>query len=126
MRKRLYRLLEPTGRGDKIAVIYHTAVVTAILFNLFSLVYHPEHPLFAALEYGSVFVFLADYFLHFLTADIHLRRGFSSFLWYPFTLEPAVDILSILPLLFPVSPVFKLFKTLKLIRSFWALQMLRS
>ncbi len=125
MRKRLYRLLEPTEAGDRIAVWYHMTVVTAILFNLFSLIYHPMHPLFAALQYGSAFIFLTDYFLHFLTADLHLRRGCWSFLWYPFILEPVVDILSILPLFFPVSPVFKLFKTLKLVRSFWALQVLR-
>ncbi len=125
MRKRLYRLLEPARAGDRIAVWYHTALVVAILFNLFSLIYHPSYPLFKALEYGSVFIFLADYFLHFLTADIHLHRGLLSFLWYPCTLEPVVDILSILPLFFPVSLGFKVFKSFKLLHTFRVLQTLR-
>lgn len=125
MRQRLYRLLEPREVGDKIAVFYHSALALSILFNLFFILYHPTDRVSSLLEAGTVWLFLADYLLHFCTADLHFRRGFRSFLRYPFAVEPILDILGVLPFFCAVPLSFKVFKSFKLLHTFRVLQILR-
>ena len=52
---------------------------------------------FYAIEGICVTIFIADYAMRWLTADMKLGKGAASFLLYPFTPMAIVDLLSILP-----------------------------
>ena len=80
--------------------------------------------MFACIDHISVSVFIIDYILRFITADLKLNKSFGSFFLYPITPMAVVDLLSILPSLtvlnngFKLLKLFRLLRTLKVLRTF--------
>ena len=62
-------------------------------------------------------LFIADYILRFITANIKLHRGIASFFLYPVTPWAIIDLISILPSFSLLGSGFKILRVMRLLRS---------
>lgn len=118
MRKRIYEIIEVAGEHDKISRIYDLFMMVVIVLSLIPLTLkNPPSP-FSWMDKIATVIFIADYFLRLLTADLKLQNGALSFLRYPFTFMAIVDLLSILPSLTVMNEAFRVLKIFRLLRTF--------
>lgn len=66
----------------------------------------------------TVTIFIVDYVLRLITADIKMGKGALSFVLYPFSGMAILDLLSILPSVTILNSSLKLLKILRLFRTF--------
>ncbi len=101
-------------------------MMATIIISIIPLCSHEENEMFLTIDRATVVIFIADYILRLLTADLKLKRGSISFLLYPFTFMALIDLLSILPSVtllkkgFRLLKIFRLFRTFKVFRIFKA------
>lgn len=128
MRKKLFEFIEVSDGEDGASTAYDLAMISVILISLIPLAFKSSTSILACIENIAVSIFVVDYVLRIITADYRLGRGALSFLIYPFTFLAIVDLLTILPSFFCISPSFKMLKLLRLFRTLRvvrALKMLR-
>lgn len=124
MRKFIFKIIEPADNGNKLSRIYDFIMIGTIIISLVPLAFKTSNTLFACIDHISVSVFIIDYILRFITADLKLNKSFGSFFLYPITPMAVVDLLSILPSLtvlnngFKLLKLFRLLRTLKVLRTF--------
>lgn len=70
------------------------------------------------IERAATVIFIADYLLRLLTADLKLKRGALSFFLYPVTPIAVIDLLAIMPTFLAIASGFRLVKLLRLFRTF--------
>lgn len=116
MRKRIFRIIEPGFKGDRVSIAYDVVMLIAIVASIIPLMFIESHPIFQYIEIVTVTIFIIDYLMRWATADIRLRKGRLSFLLYPFTFWAIIDLLSILPGLSVLSKGFKIFRITRLLR----------
>jgi voltage-gated potassium channel len=75
-----------------------------------------NYSFFLYTEIFTVIVFIIDYILRWVIADMKMGKGKESFILYPFTFMAIVDLLSILPGLNLLAPGFKIFRLSRLFR----------
>ncbi len=68
-------------------------------------------------------VFISDYLARWFLADFKIKKGFKSFLIYPFTVWGIIDLLGIIPFLafskgYPILRIFATFRLFKIVRIF--------
>ena len=102
--------------GGKIGVAYDVLMLVAITVSIIPLMFVNDYPVFRIIEIVTVTLFIIDYILRWITADIRLGKGKMSFLFYPFTFWAIIDLLSILPGLSLLSKGFKIFRVTRLLR----------
>ncbi len=112
-RQRLTEIIEPSEKpGDVVSKVYDVLMLTAIFLGITPLMFKEQTPVLVYIDQISLFWFVLDYILRWITADIHTRyKGWKAFVIYPFTVNAILDILSILP-----SFINILNKALKLLR----------
>lgn len=127
MRKRIYTIIEHgerQGVAGKISAVYDFVMMLAIVVSIVPLAFKENYPIFTYFEYVTVSIFILDYVLRLLTADLKLGKGVVSFFVYPLTPFALIDLVSILPSLtvlngsFRLLRLFRLLKTLKVLRTF--------
>ena len=118
MRKRLFEMIETAKEDDRISNIYDIFMLIVIIASLIPLAFKKETSLFLWIDKISVIVFIIDYFLRIITADLKLKRKAKSFLIYPFTPMAILDLLCILPSLHIIQSGFKILKIFRLFRTF--------
>jgi voltage-gated potassium channel len=91
-------------------------MVITIIVSLLPLMFMEQHRVFWYTELISTIIFVIDYILRWLTADLKMRKGVVSFLLYPFTFMAIIDLMSILPAISLIDPAFKLFRFTRLLR----------
>ena len=107
-RKRIFEILEKAENTDKLSMIYDYVMIAMIVLSLIPLAFKEDYTVLKVMDKVTVCVFIADYFLRWITADYKFeKRGVSSFLKYPFSPMALVDLLSILPSLTIISSGFK-------------------
>ncbi len=116
MRKRIFSIIEPGYNGDRVSLAYDVVMLIAIVVSIIPLMFVENHPIFQYIEIVTVTIFIIDYILRWVTADIRIRKGRLSFLLYPFTLWAIIDLLSILPGLSVLSKGFKIFRVTRLLK----------
>ncbi len=132
MRERLFQVIEVGKEDDKLSRAYDFFMMATIIISIIPLWSHRLTFLFILIDRVTVVVFIADYFLRLLTADLKLKRGVISFLIYPFTVMALIDLLSILPSItvlkrgFRLLKVFRLMRTLKVFKVFKAFRYSRN
>ena len=99
MRKAIYSVLEHEMGENPARKYYDIIMLVAISASIFPLMFAYERPYFHVIEQVTVVLFIIDYLLRWATADFRLKKGFWSFLLYPFTPWAIIDLLSILPAL---------------------------
>ena len=122
MRKKLYQIIEPAN-DNALSKIYDFFMMTVIVISIMPLAFKETNIIFDIIEYITVSIFIIDYFLRLITADLKLNKSVLSFLIYPITPLAIIDLLSILPSLTILNSSFKLLKLFRLLR---ALKVLRT
>lgn len=125
IRNRIYEIIELSNGKDNLSAAYDLTMMAAILASLVPLVFKHTNSLFAFMDNVTVAIFILDYMLRLLTADLKLKRGAASFLLYPFSFMALVDLLSILPSFDILLSGFKTLKILRLFRTFRAFRALK-
>lgn len=121
MKKRIYEIIEQGKPGDVLSLGYDILMHVAIIASIVPLMFVEDYPVFRYIELVTVSLFIVDYVLRWITADIRLGKKGLSFLIYPFTPWAVIDLLSILPGLSVLSKGFKIFRVsrfLKILRLF--------
>jgi len=114
-RYRLYKkyILFDDSRKSR---IYYYVMFVCIICSIIPLMFHKDHPYFWYFDVIPCALFVFDYILRWICADYSLKKGAWSFVIYPFTFMAIVDILSILPTLQLIGPVFKSARLTRLLR----------
>lgn len=119
MRKRIYQIIEIAEENDLTSRIYDIFMMLVILTSLIPLAFKEQTPAFQLLDKITVTIFIADYILRLITADLKLEgKGAKAFGIYPFTPMAIIDLLSILPSITILNSVFRLLKIFRLMRTF--------
>ncbi|MBP3784835.1 MAG: ion transporter [Butyrivibrio sp.] len=118
MRKRLFQIIEVGEENDKLSRAYDFFMMATIIISIIPLWSHEDALIFNIIDKITVVIFIIDYIMRLLTADLKLGRGAISFLLYPFSLMALIDLLSILPSLTALKRGFRLFKIFRLMRTF--------
>lgn len=124
MRKKIYEIIEPSGDGGKLSRVYDFIMMATIVTSIIPLAFKTDNLFFQWIDYITVAVFILDYVLRLITADIKLNKSVASFFLYPITLMAIIDLLSILPSVtvlnsgFRLLKLFRLLRTLKVLRAF--------
>ena len=116
MRKKLYQILEP-AQDNIFSKIYDLFMMTVIIVSITPLVFKETNEVFNILEYITVSIFLLDYLLRWIIADLKLNKSVLSFFVYPITPMAIIDLISILPTLTVLNSGFKLLKLFRLLRA---------
>lgn len=124
-RVRIYEIIELSNGGDKLSTAYDLTMMTAMLASLVPLIFKNTSILFSTIDKVTVTIFILDYLLRVLTADLKIKRGWVSFILYPITFMALVDLLSILPSFDILLNGFKTLKMLRLFRTFRAFRALK-
>lgn len=117
-RNRLFSIIEVSQGGDLASAAYDYTMMATIIVSLVPLAFKETTPLFSAIDKITVALFIADYLLRELSADLKLKKGVASFFLYPITPMALIDLLSILPSFCSMSSGFKLLKLFRLLRTF--------
>lgn len=124
IRKKIYEIIEPCDGNSRISLIYDFFIMITVVISLVPLAFKETTTTFYFIDRVTVAIFIIDYLLRFLTADLKLKKSAISFLLYPFTPMAIIDILAILPSLtilnkgFRLLRLFRLLRTLKVFRLF--------
>lgn len=117
-RKRLFEIVEISTGNDVVSSIYDYFMIVVIVLSLVPLAFKQSTTVLNVLDKVTVSIFLADYVFRFLTADYKLKKGWLSFILYPFTFMALIDIVCILPSFTPLHAGFRILKIFRLLRSF--------
>lgn len=109
IRKRFSRMITGTP--------YSIFMVLCILASIVPLAFRTEYPVFTVIELCSTCVFIFDYVVRWLTADLDSPQQKLPFLRYPFRPMAVIDLLSILPSVTAMSSGFRLLKIFRLMRT---------
>ena len=126
MRCKIYEIIEVGRENSLLSKIYDFFMMLTIIISIIPLATHNNNNAFIVIDQVTVIIFIIDYILRLITADIKLKRGAISFLLYPFTFMALIDLLSILPSItvlakgYRLLKIFRLFKTFKVFRVFKA------
>ena len=93
--------------------------------SIIPLAFKKQYPIFSVIDIVAVIIFIIDYVLRFVTADMKLKKGLLSFVKYPFTPMAIIDLLSILPSLIVINSGLKLFKLFRLVRTLKVVKVLK-
>ena len=115
-KEHIFRIIQPAEEGDVPSKAYDAVMLVAILASLVPLCFKEESAVFAAIELICTILFIADYFLRLLTADLLLGKRVKSFIAYPFTPAAICDLVSILPGLMEINPAFKVLRVARLLK----------
>lgn len=125
MREKIYEIIESEQEDSKISRAYDLFMIAVIIISILPLAFKHEDQSFLWIEQATVTVFIVDYLLRLITADLKLKKGNGSFLIYPVTPMAVIDLLSILPLFSSIDSGFKLFRALRLFRTFRTLKVFK-
>jgi len=116
IRERINSIIEHDGEGRNFGIAYDIIMLIAITASIIPLLFAKEYPAFQYIEIITVALFIIDYFLRWITADLRMKKGGVSFAIYPFTPWAIIDLLSILPGLSILAKGFKIFRVTRLLK----------
>lgn len=126
MRKRLFEILDISQGRDKISSVYDYSMMVAIILSIIPLGFKATNPIFTAIEFVTVAMFIGDYLARLGTADYKFPSlGIKAFFVYPFTPYAIIDLLSILPVLTTLNSGLKLLRLFRLNRVWRVFKVLR-
>lgn len=96
--------------------IYDWYMLVMIIASIVPLMFLDDYPIFRVIDVVTLIAFIVDYALRWYSSPLQLKKGWKSFLLYPFTPMAVIDLLSILPGLNLINPSFKLFRLTRLLK----------
>lgn len=118
MRRRIFEIIEIASEGDRASTIYDSLMMVVIITSLVPLAFKETNPILNLIDRFTVCIFIFDYALRLLTADMKLRKGTVSYVLYPFAPMAIIDLMAILPSFTALLPGVRLVKLLRLFRTF--------
>ena len=126
MRKRIYEIIESSSEKDRIGNIYDIFMMIVILASVIQLCFKTEYLAFAIIDRIALTIFIIDYALRWMTADLKLKKGWASFILYPFTFMALMDLISIFTAFKFVANTFKVLKIFRLLRTLRVLRLIKA
>ena len=126
MRKRIFEIIEVSKDGDEASSIYDFTMLIAIIISIIPLAYKKAPGVFHYTDIITTVLFIIDYLLRLITADLKLAGKNLPFLRYPLTIWAIIDLISILPTLTILSPGFKLLRLFRIFRTFRVFRVLKA
>ena len=123
-RKRLFEIIEVAEDGDKLSNTYDIFMMITIVASIVPMAFKTTNTVFSIVDKVTVIIFIIDYVLRLLTADLKMKKGIGSFFLYPITPMAIIDLVAILPSLVVISSglrllkIFRLLRTLRVLRVF--------
>lgn len=124
MRKRINEIIEKSEGKDLVSKVYDIFMLTVIFASLIPITVKESSSGFIALDYVCAYIFIIDYILRWITADMRTNKKLS-FLRYPITPLAIIDLLAILPSFTPLSSAFRVLKIFRVFRALRAFKALR-
>ena len=116
IREKINYLIEP-HKENKLSHWYDCIMLIAIAIGIFPLMFRTQYRLFWYFDIVSGLCFAIDYIFRWLTCDLRSKnRNWLSFVIYPFTPMAIIDLLSILPTVHLLTPIFKVARVTRLLR----------
>lgn len=115
-REQIEYIIERTEHSTKASVYYDWFMVGVIVVSILPLMFMQTYTVFKVTEMIATAIFVGDYILRWITADIRLKKGKKSFWLYPFTFMAVIDLLSILPAISFFNPAFRMLRFVRLLR----------
>ena len=117
MRKRILSIITDDQVTDyRAAHRYDWFMIVTILLSLMPMCFKEITPEIRAVEWLTTAIFIVDYLLRWLCADLMSDEGRLAFVRYPFTPLALIDLLSIVPTFAHVSQVLRLSRLVRLMR----------
>ena len=111
IRQRIYDIVELKEVNSLASRLYNQFMLILVVISMLPLAFKEDYAIFAITDVVVVSVFIIDYLLNWMTADIRFgKRGIWPFIRYPFSLPGIVDMLSILPALAFIHDGFRLLR----------------
>ena len=79
MKKRIYEIIEVSKEDDKASHVYDLVMMFIIFISIIPLAFKNESHLFNMIDSISVFIFIIDYFLRWLTANLKYHNNLNIF-----------------------------------------------
>ena len=123
-RNRLFEIIEIAEDGDNASNLYDVFMLITIIASIVPLAFKATNVAFEIIDKVTVGIFILDYVLRLVTADLKLKKGVGSFFVYPITPMAIIDLVAILPSLIVVNSglrllkIFRLLRTLRVLRVF--------
>ncbi len=125
MRKHIYEIIDSPSHSLPHRV-YSTVIMVAVIVSLIPLAFKEDYLLFYITDKITVGIFIIDYVLRILVADIKLhKKGVKPFFIYPFKPMAIIDLLSILPSLTSLHSTLKILKMVKFLKALRAIRLFR-
>lgn len=125
LQQKIYNLINRDRKGMLASRIYDWYMLVMIFASIVPLMFIETYPIFKVIDIVTVIAFIIDYILRWFASDIQLKRGWLSYLIYPFTPMAIIDLLSILPGFNLISPEFKLLRLTRLLKIIRLLKLFR-
>lgn len=125
IREKINKVVEP-GKGNYYFRLYDYVMLIAIIIGVFPLMFRTQYRIFWYFDVISGFCFLIDYILRWVTCDLRSKRkGWAAFVIYPFTPMAIIDLLSILPTVHLLTPIFKVGRVARLLKILRVVKIIR-
>lgn len=116
LQQKIYDIIGRDRHGMLASRLYDWYMLVMIIGSVVPLMFIDDYPVFKVMELVTIVVFIIDYFLRWMTSDIRLKKGWVSYVIYPFTPMAIIDLLSILPGLNLIGSEFKLLRLTRLLK----------
>ena len=118
VRENIRELIEPR-KPHYSSRLYDYLMLLAIAMGVFPLMFRTQYRLFWYFDVVSGICFIVDYLLRWITCDLYSRKSnWFAFVLYPFTPMAIIDLLSILPTINLLAPIFKVARITRLVKIF--------
>lgn len=125
MRKRIHAVITDRETNYPPSIIYNWVMVVLIILSLLPLCFKEEIQSFVVMERVLTAIFMVDYLLRWLCADLSNPDDEFALARYPFTFMAIVDLLSMVPTFLHVSKVLRLSRLAHLMRMLRAVKFVR-
>lgn len=125
IRERIHNVVEPRNE-NRYSHIYDYVMLIAIIIGIFPLMFRTHYRLFWYFDIISGVCFALDYVLRWITCDFRSKYNkWVSFVVYPFTPMAIVDLVSILPTVNLLTPIFKVARVSRLLKIMRVVKVIR-
>lgn len=123
-RKKIFLFIEPSKYTGYVTP-YNLFMTVIIFVSVLPIMVKHDNPYLAQIDFISTIIFVIDYILRWITADIKFNEpGPGSFLRYPLQRMAVIDLISILPGFFYING-FNLHRIFRVLRTFRFLRIIR-
>ena len=116
------------NRGEKLQTlnsIYDSAMIIVIIISIMPLMYYGDSPLLSHAGKTCVIIFIVDYILRWITADLASPNKKYAILKYPITTFALIDLMSILPGLNLTHQAFQTMRVIRFLKIFRVLKLIK-